>query len=67
MPDIGQGALRKVLRWAVRMSAYDFVCIHIRDVTNVWADLLTCWTALSTICRLVSIPPLPTSFADDFY
>lgn len=64
MPDIGQGTLRKVLRWAVRMSAYNYCCIHIRGEDNIWADLLTRWAIPLTIRRLVSIPPLPTTFHD---
>lgn len=64
MPDIGQGALRKVLRWAVRMSSYNYVCIHIRGPDNIWADLITRWCIPLTIRRLVHIPPLPTAFSD---
>lgn len=63
-PDIGQAALRKVLRWAVRISVYNYVCIHIRGVDNLWADLLTRWTIPLTIRRLISIPPLPTTFRE---
>lgn len=62
MSDIGQGSLRKVLRWTVRMSAYNYVCIQIRGEQILWADLLTRWTIPLTIRRLVSIPPLPTTF-----
>lgn len=29
IPDIGQAALHKVLRWAVRIFAYNYVCTHI--------------------------------------
>lgn len=64
IPDLGQAAMRKVLRWAVRLSAYNYVCFHIRGDENVWADLLTRWAAPSTIRRLVSIPPLPSTFRD---
>lgn len=64
MPDISQGTLRKVLRWAVRMSLYNYTCIHIPGDANIWADLLTRWAIPLTIRRLVSIPPLPTTFKD---
>lgn len=64
MPDIALGAVRKVLRWVVRMSAYKYVCIHIRGEDNLWADLLTRWDIPLTIRRLVSIPPLRTTFRD---
>lgn len=66
MQDIGQGALRKVLRWAVRMFYYKYVCIHILDSDNVWAGLLTIWTITRTIHLLISITPLPTLLAEDF-
>lgn len=50
MSDIGQGTLRNVLRWAVRMSTYNYVCIHIRCADNLWADLLTrCSIPLTTV------------------
>lgn len=65
LPDISQDALSKVLLCAVRMSMYDYTCIHIRGVYNIWADLLTRWTIPVSIHRLVSIPPLPNSFAAD--
>lgn len=63
-PDIGQGSLQEVLRWSVRMSAYNYVCIRIRGVENFRVVLITRWYNLLTICRLVSIPHLPTTFHD---
>lgn len=62
MPDIGQGALGKVLRWAVRMTAYNYICYHIRGVDNLWCDLITRWSIPLTVPRLVYIPPLTTTF-----
>lgn len=38
--DMSQNTLRKVLRWAVRLLAYNCTCVHIRGTENVWADLL---------------------------
>lgn len=64
--DISQGSLRNVLRWAVQMSMYDYICIHIRGTDNIWAHVFTRWTIPVTISCLVSIPPLPISFADEF-
>lgn len=40
MPDLSQSSLKKVLRWAVRMSIYNYTCVHISGEENVWADLL---------------------------
>ena len=39
MPDMTQTSLRKVLRWAVRLSVYNYTCFHIKGTDNVWADL----------------------------
>lgn len=39
VPDLSQAALRKVIRWAVRLSGYNYVCLHISGANNVWADL----------------------------
>lgn len=62
MPDIGQTKTRKVLRWAIRLSLYNYVCIHISGNDSVWADLMNRWTIAATIRRLVIIPPLPFTF-----
>lgn len=64
VPNINQTTIRKVLRWAVRLSTYNYVCFHIKGDDNIWADLLTRWSIPLTIRRLVSIPPLPTTFQD---
>lgn len=60
--DLSQTTLRKVLRWAVRLSAYNYTCVHHNVVNNGWVDLLNRWynPTPSTIRRLVSIPPLPS-------
>ena len=66
IPDLSQPSVRKVLRWAVRISAYNYICFHIKGLENIWADLLTRWAASPTVRRLVKIPVLPSSCADDF-
>ncbi|CDF38803.1 unnamed protein product [Chondrus crispus] len=63
---MSQTTLRKVLGWAVRLSAYNYTCVHIRGTDNVWADLLGRWAPPPTIRRLVRIPALPSASADDF-
>lgn len=35
MPDIGQAAAQKVLRWAGRPSSYNYTSIHIREKHDV--------------------------------
>eukprot|EP00171_Calliarthron_tuberculosum_P004016 IDg4016t1 len=45
VPDLSQTSLRKVLRWAVHLSACNYTCVHIKGTENVWADLLGRWSA----------------------
>ena len=67
VPDMSQTTLRKVLRWAVRLSLYQYTCFHITGEDNVWADLLTRWSnAAPTVRRLIHIPELPSACDDDF-
>lgn len=33
--DMSQITLRKVLRWAVRLSVYNYTCFHIKGDDNV--------------------------------
>ena len=66
VPDISQTTLRKVLRWAVRLSMYHYTCFHIKGQDNVWADLLGRWSAPPTLQRLFRIPVLPFSSEEDF-
>jgi len=66
VPDLSQTTLRKVLRWAVWLSMYNYTCFHIRGTDNVWADLLGRWSAPVVVRRLIRIPELPSSSADDF-
>jgi RNase H-like domain found in reverse transcriptase/Integrase zinc binding domain len=63
VPDLSQTSLRKVLRWAVRLSMYNYTCM---GTDNVWADSLGRWSAPVTVNRLVKIPALPSSAAEDF-
>lgn len=66
VPDLSISSLRKVLRWAVRLSMYNYTCVHIKGIDNVWADIIGRWTHPITIRRLVEIPELPSSSSSDF-
>ena len=66
IPDLSLPTLRKGLRWAVKLSLYSYVCIHITGIDNVWADLLGRWAVPKVIRRLVRIPELPSSTTSDF-
>ena len=64
--DLSQTTLRKFLRWAVRLSMYNYTCFHIKGADNVWAILLGGWSFTPIIRRLVRIPELPSSSASGF-
>jgi len=66
LPDLSASSVRKVLRWAVAMSWYNYTCFHISGVDNVWADLLGRWNTPPTVQRLINIPVLTSATADDF-
>lgn len=53
-----------MLLWAVCMSLYNYECLHISVDDNELADLMTHWTIPSTTRRLVTMPPLPSTFTD---
>lgn len=41
--DLSQTCLQKVLRWPVRLRAYNYTSVHIDGNENVWANLLGRW------------------------
>lgn len=55
-----------MLRWDVRFSAYTYTLVHIKGVNNVWADILSPWSAAAVIRRLVKVSVLPSSSAPQF-
>lgn len=57
-PDRSKPSLYKVIRWVVRLSAYNYICVHIKGVDNVWADLLGLWSAPEVVRRFVKISVL---------
>ena len=64
--DLSLSSVKKVIRWAVRMSTYNYVCYHIKGKQNVWADMISRWTPGNvTLRRLVHIPPLVTSSEEE--
>lgn len=65
--DLSQTTVRRVLRWDARISVYNFTSIHIKGQDNVWADLLSRWSAPApTIRFLVHILELYSSYAPVF-
>lgn len=66
VPDLSQTSLRKVLRWSVRLSTYNYTCVYIKGVDNIWPDLLGRWSAPAFVRRLVNISILPSSSSEEF-
>lgn len=64
MPNNGQKVQQKVLRWAARMTTYNYVCIHISGSNDIWSNLLTRLSIHRTVRRWFTIDPLPTTFKD---
>lgn len=62
--DINQAADRKVLRFFVRILAYNHVCFHIGGDEKLWADLLTCYSTHRTILFFIPVRLLPTTFQE---
>lgn len=55
---LSQTTVRKVLRWAQQFSLYTFTYINIKRNDNVWTDLMSRWSAVLIVRRLVEVPPL---------
>ena len=66
VPDLSASSVKKVLRWAVSLSTFNYVCFHIPGTKNVWADLLGRWSAPAVVRRLIEIPPLVSASDEDF-
>lgn len=66
VPEILISSTRKVLRWAVRFIIYNYTCVHIKRIDNVWADIIGRWSQPATLRRIVKIPELSSSDAEDF-
>lgn len=64
--NLSQTTLRKVLRWAVRLSAYNYTCVHIHGIKNDWVDLLSRCVVLNVVIRLVRVPVLPSFSSPEF-
>lgn len=35
VPDLSESSAKKVLRWAIRLSTYNYICFHINGENNV--------------------------------
>lgn len=66
VPDISISSTCKVLRWDVRFRMYNYTCLHIKGLDNVWADIIVRCSQLSTMRRILQVLELQYSDADDF-
>ena len=55
-PGISRQTASKLMRWAIKLSAFRYVVVHLPGDQNVWEDMLTRW-AVNPV-RTVSSPTL---------
>ena len=48
-PGISRQTASKLMRWAIKLSAFRYLMIHLPGDQNVWADMLTRWGV--TLCE----------------
>lgn len=65
--DLSQSSTRKVLWWALQLISYTYTCFHANGFDNVWAYMLTSWSAPKIVRQLIKIPPLSTSQNESFW
>jgi len=70
-PGVGRHTANKLMRWALKLSAYRYVIEHLPGKRNVWAEILTRWAIrprdrVSTVklARLMLAPITPSEDED---
>ena len=58
----------KLIRWALRLSAYSYTIEHVPGEENVWADMLTRWGSPAILARAsrLMLAPISPSLEDAF-
>lgn len=56
--DFPKTSIRIFFLLAVRLSEYNYTCMHINCINNVWADLLGRWSSQLFVRRLEKFPLL---------
>lgn len=64
--NLSQTTICRVLRWAVKLSAYNYTCIHVSGTDDFWTDFLSRWTVPRNFRRLITVPAISSSSANDF-
>jgi RNase H-like domain found in reverse transcriptase len=58
-PNIAGHTAAKLVRWALKLSAYRYKIEHIPGHQNVWSDMLTRWAAPEVRARISSLIVAP--------
>jgi hypothetical protein len=64
-PGVAQHSEARLLRWAMKLSSYNYVIEYIPGEDNVWADLLSRWSepVARRVCRVLMAPiTVPDTF-----
>jgi hypothetical protein len=64
-PGISSHTAAKLIRWALKMSSYQYTIEHVPGVENLWPDLLTRWAAPVARGRLAALMLAPLSPTED--
>jgi RNase H-like domain found in reverse transcriptase/Integrase zinc binding domain len=67
-PNMSKQTACKLVRWAPRLSSYNYTIEYITGMDNLWADLMTRWAAPLARIRMsrLFVAPLAPFLADDF-
>jgi hypothetical protein len=68
-PGIARHTASKLMRWAVKLSSFQYTIEAIAGEVNKFADLLTRWAVrprsiISRLARLVNAPISPSNFSE---
>lgn len=64
-PHLGEQQISKIHCWAIKLSAYDYSCVHIAGERNMWADLMTRWGATPQNVRRDLTVPLKSEHLEE--
>lgn len=65
--NLAQTAHRRVLRWPVRLSLYNYVCVHVKSAENMWANFLERSPASRIVCQICERPKAIACSKENFW
>jgi hypothetical protein len=67
-PVLSSHTASKLIRWALKLSAFRYTIAHVPGRDNLWPDLLTRWAAPAARARVsaVLLSPLTPALDEDF-